>query len=268
MIQNKLIIELANKIVYSEQPSDYLIWLRKVGYIGYFKELNSLIGIPQEPEWHPEGDVWVHTLMVIDQAAKIKCEINDEFEKIVFLFSALCHDFGKPYTTYYERGRWRSPMHDSLGKAPARSFLNQLNIDDEIIELVEKYVQEHLVPTHLYKNKVQVPLSAIERLSKRINITMLEKVGRADHFGRTADEAIQRIYPAGEWLLNKYEALKNRDLSPEPFLNGKILINLNLKPSKFYGFLIKESLRLQLEGKINSESEAIIWAKKKLGNKK
>ena len=99
-----------------------------------YPELHALIGTKQEEEWHPEGDVWTHTLMVIDQAAKIirrsvipTEESNDERrnpfseeEKLQIMLGAVCHDLGKPATTEFVEGRIRSRGHESAGKEPTR----------------------------------------------------------------------------------------------------------------------------------------------------
>jgi len=92
-----------------------------------FPEMKALQGCPQEPEWHPEGDVWVHTLMAVDQA---KREIDGlPIEKaLTVLLAVICHDFGKPSTTAVVDGRIRSYEHEEAGILPARAFLDRLNI--------------------------------------------------------------------------------------------------------------------------------------------
>ena len=83
-----------------------------------FPELQALAGCPQEPEWHPEGDVWVHTLQVIDQA---RTRIDDlpRPQQIAVMLGAVCHDLGKPATTAFIDGRIRSIDHEEQGVAPA-----------------------------------------------------------------------------------------------------------------------------------------------------
>ena len=92
-----------------------------------FPELRALVGCEQEPEWHPEGDVWVHTLQVIDQA---RTRIDDlpRPQQLAVMLGAVCHDFGKPATTAFIDGRIRSMDHEEQGVAPAMSFLDRLNV--------------------------------------------------------------------------------------------------------------------------------------------
>ena len=73
----------------------------------FFPELQALVGVPQDPQWHPEGDVWQHTLMVVDEAAKLRAELNDTKDQMAYMLGALCHDFGKPATTVFKDERRR-----------------------------------------------------------------------------------------------------------------------------------------------------------------
>src|SRR5215218_7008112 len=92
-----------------------------------FPELDALVGCPQEPEWHPEGDVWVHTLLVLDQA---RARIDDlpYPQQVTVMLGALCHDLGKPVTTALIDGRIRSIDHEEQGVAPTMMFLDRLNV--------------------------------------------------------------------------------------------------------------------------------------------
>lgn len=197
--------EFIDNFLSSEKPSVYLELLRNQGKLGHFPELFYLLITPQEPDWHPEGNVWLHTLMVADVAAELKFLYPSEQQRAEFMFGALCHDFGKPYTTVWKQGKFKSPMHDSLGIQPAASFLGKLGLW-QIIPKVCTYILEHLKPTHLYNAKEQVSDSAILKLSKRIDIYDLVNLAKCDHWGRTDDDAIGRIYPAGEWLIDRYES--------------------------------------------------------------
>ncbi len=197
---NEFLVEL----VFSNKPSLYFDYLKDNNLLGYFPELNSLITCLQEPEWHPEGTVWSHTLMVIDQAAELKHNFESDFEKTAFMLGALCHDFGKPFTTIYDNGKFRSNMHDTIGVIPTNSFLKKLNINDDITLKVVSYVKNHLIPNHLYKNSQNVSKKAILRLESRIHIPDLVLLTRADHWGRTDYEAINKICKPADWLFQQY----------------------------------------------------------------
>ena len=111
--------------------------------------MKALVGCPQEPEWHPEGDVWVHTLMVIDQA---RTRIDDlpRPQQIAIMLGAVCHDLGKPATTALVDGRIRSIDHEAQGVAPAAALLDRLNVHSfdgyDVRREVLGMVAHHLKP--------------------------------------------------------------------------------------------------------------------------
>lgn len=254
----------------AKKPSLGLMWLDKLDLLRFFPELAALKGVEQEPEWHPEGDVWTHTLMVIDEAAIIRdneiCEDHPdaEFERMVLMLGALCHDFGKPHATRFEDGRWRSPGHEPLGEKPTRKFLAGLTREAKLIEEVVALVREHLKPALLYREKDRLNQSSIRRLALRVDIPRLVRTAKADHFGRTTPDAIAREFPPGQWLLEEAAKLGVRDEKPTPYLQGRHLLQLGLKPGPHLGKLIQKSFELQLEGKITDVEAAIEWARKEI----
>ena len=134
--------------------------------------------MPQDPKWHPEGDVWIHTLLVLDEAAKLRK--NDEKNDLELMYGALCHDFGKPLTTEFIRGRWRSPSHDIKGIVPTEHFLRRMTADRNLIEQVKNLVKEHLRPVQLFKERKQVNPGTIRRIALRVSIPELVLLARAD----------------------------------------------------------------------------------------
>ena len=92
-----------------------------------FPELRALVGCEQEPDWHPEGDVWTHTLMVVDCAREMNGDLARP-QLLTLMLGAVCHDFGKPSTTAFIDGRIRSLDHEEAGVAPTVAFLDRLNI--------------------------------------------------------------------------------------------------------------------------------------------
>lgn len=199
--------EILNILLFSEKPSDYFKSLKAKSKLGEFPELFNLIINIQDPVWHPEGNTWDHTMMVVDVAAELRHNYPTEIEAAEFMFGALCHDFGKPYTTFIKGGRIKSPMHDSLGISPAKSFLTKIGRLD-MFPKVASYIIEHLKPTHFHNVKEKISDAAIKRLSERIDIYDLITLCQADHWGRTDEDAINRVYPAGDWLIGRYEAIK------------------------------------------------------------
>jgi tRNA nucleotidyltransferase (CCA-adding enzyme) len=112
----------------ARRPSLGLALARELGIVQrLWPELAALIDCPQEPEWHPEGDVWVHTLMVVDQARARIADL-DHPRQVTVMLGALVHDVGKPPTTAFEEGRIRSRGHEAAGVAPATALLDRLNV--------------------------------------------------------------------------------------------------------------------------------------------
>jgi tRNA nucleotidyltransferase (CCA-adding enzyme) len=256
--------EFKKLLLKARRPSVGLEWMRKLGLLSHFPELAALIGVQQEPEWHPEGDVWVHNNMVIDEAAKLRQEEFGEFDNMALMLGALCHDLGKPACTSFSEGKWRSPAHDVRGEGPTRRFLDRLTRETALVETVVAFVREHLKPALLYKARAEVKPSAIRRLALRVDIEKLVRVARADHFGRTTPDALAREFPAGAWLLEQSRALNVLDEKPKPFLTGKFLLSLGMKPGPEVGRLIAESFELQLEGELADAAEAEAWARARL----
>ncbi len=262
--KERIFEEFKKLLLKSRKPSIGLKSALKLGILKNFPELKSLIGVPQDPEWHPEGDVWIHTLMVVDEAAKLRQ--GDEKADLSYMLGTLCHDFGKPLTTEFKGGRWRSPAHDAEGLAPTETFLRRMTEEQTLIELVQVYVKEHLKPALLYKDRQRVTSGAIRRLALRVPIPDIVRVATADHFGRTTPDAIARQFPAGDWLLQRAANLKVKQNKPKPLLKGRHLLALGMSPGPKMGELIQQSFELQLDGQFNTLEAATAWAERQLKN--
>ena len=260
----RIFAEFKKLLLQAEKPSIGLEWLRRMDLLRYFPELESLIGVPQEQDWHPEGDVWTHTLMVVDQAARLRFELENEGDKLSLMLGALCHDLGKPATTVHSEERWRSPAHDVRGEAPTRSFLARITREIDLVQTVVTYVREHLRPALLHKARHEIKPGAIRRLALRVDIEKLVRVAKADHLGRTTEESLEGLFPAGDWLLEQSKLLDVLQQKPKPFLTGQYLLSLGMKPGPEMGELIRESFELQLEGELADADAAEAWAKKKM----
>jgi len=259
-------------LLLAPKPSIGLEYLKEMKLLKYFPELEALIGVKQDPIWHPEGDVWEHNLKVIDEAAEIRDQefeggLDSEFEKMAMMLGALCHDFGKPKVTIFKKGRWRSPGHEAVGEKPTLSFLSRITKDQQLIKQVVAYVKDHLKPAMYFKVRSEIKPSAIRRLSLRIDIKKLVRMAKADHFGRTTPDAIEKRFEAGDWLLEQSQKLDVLDNRPKPLLTGKLLISLGMSPGPQMGNLIRESFELQLEDQIKTIEDVVQWAKNKLSHK-
>lgn len=230
-------------ILLGAQPSIGLNFLKESGWIKYFPQLESLIGCQQDPEWHPEGDVWTHTLHCMDAFAREK--INNDVEDLIIGFAVLCHDFGKPATTEIIDGRIRSPRHDLKGDNPTRRFLSDMTRQKDLINDVIALVQNHMRPFEFYKTNASD--SAIRKLARKVKrIDRLVRVASADMHGRPPKTVSKFI--EGEWLLKRAEELAVKDSVPKPILQGRHLIELGANPGPEFKKILNEIYDAQLNG--------------------
>eukprot|EP00487_Bulimina_marginata_P010930 TRINITY_DN6176_c0_g1_i2.p1 TRINITY_DN6176_c0_g1~~TRINITY_DN6176_c0_g1_i2.p1 ORF type:complete len:138 (+),score=3.66 TRINITY_DN6176_c0_g1_i2:290-703(+) len=127
--------------------------MKDLGVLKYFPELDALIGCEQDEEYHPEGDVWIHTLMTIDELSRIVKEekIEDEYRILYLFYGILCHDLGKPFCSETtDEGRVTSHKHEALGIEPTISFLSRLTNEKRFIGIVCTLVKNHLAPFSNY----------------------------------------------------------------------------------------------------------------------
>jgi len=225
-----------------------------------FPELQALVGCAQEPEWHPEGDVWIHTLMVIDRAR----ELNDDLERprlLAVMLGAICHDLGKPSTTAFIDGRIRSLDHEQAGVAPTISLLNRLNVHTidgfDVRQQVIGLVAHHLKPGMLQK-AANVGDGAFRRLAQKVDLELLARLARADCLGRTGTFDCSAM----DWFLSRARALGVEHRPPAPLLLGRHLLELGLAPGPRVGDVLKQVYEKQLDGEITSVEEGLEEAKR------
>ncbi len=236
-------------------PSHGLQALRDSGWLVLYPELQTTIACPQPPHWHPEGDVWTHTLQVCDQAARIASKNKlDDVTTEHLLFAALCHDFGKPVCTKKgESGEICSPGHSEAGIAPAMRFLHNINAPSRLVTFIRPLILEHI--THLHG---QPTPRAVRRLSHRLepaNIELWEMLVEADASGRSPAPLSR---PALAWLEQACENNHHRS-SPAAIVSGKMLLGLGVQAGPAMGALIKAAYLAQLDGAFDDAPSALVW---------
>lgn len=249
--------EFKKLLLKSAKPSIGFELMRSLGILQYFPELQAIIDVPQDPKWHPEGDVWTHTMMCIDEMAKLKGNDNKQNERL--FWAILCHDFGKATHTQIKDGNITAIGHEEAGIEPMRNFMYRLTNEHSLIDDIEPFIKYHLTPSQLYRNGAKSP--AIRRLSTKVNIEELVMVARADFLGRTTTESLTGIYEAGDWLLEKSKELGVETDAPAPILQGRDLISLGLSPSPQFKKILKEIYEAQLDGLISTKDEALHFVK-------
>ncbi|MDQ4120934.1 MAG: HD domain-containing protein [Acidobacteriota bacterium] len=226
-----------------------------------FPELTALVGVPQQEEWHPEGDLDVHTLLVVDEARKLIGDLSYP-KQVAVMLGALCHDFGKPSTTRFFEGAWRSHGHDEAGVKPTISFLDRLGIFTldgyDVREQVIELVRNHLRPGEFYKTKPGD--GAFRRLARQVEPDLLYRVAKADSLGRNAPwlpKEKWKTAEAQEWFIEKVRELNVEREAPKPILMGRHLIELGLKPSPRFKQILDAVYEMQLDGRLNALEDAL-----------
>ncbi|MCY4601759.1 MAG: HD domain-containing protein [Acidobacteria bacterium] len=253
--------ELDKLLLRARRPSIGLALARDIGVVErLFPELAALVGCPQEPEWHPEGDVWIHTLMVVDQA---RGRIDDlpRPQQVAVMLGAVCHDFGKPATTAHIDGRIRSLNHEEAGVAPATAFLDRLNIHSldgyDVRRQVLGLVAHHLKPGMWRTARDGVGDGAFRRLARKVDLELLARLAKSDCLGRTGEFDCSAM----DWFLERARSLGVEHAPPAPLLLGRHLLQLGLPPGPRIGRILKQVYERQLEGDVTTLEEAHSVAK-------
>ena len=244
----RVFAELEKLLLRSEKPSIGFELLRETTLLRFFPEVEALVGVPQEPDWHPEGDVWIHTMMVLDEAAKLRT--GHAADDLPLMYGALAHDFGKPATTRTIEGRITSYEHDVKGAVIAEAFLEKLRAPKELTKKVEALVRHHLAPALFHKNGATA--KAYRRLARDLDASgvrpdQLLRVATADHLGRTTDDAFARRFPSGEHFKKMMESLELTVAAPKDVVLGRHLIARGLRPGPEFGRLLAECRDVQDE---------------------
>lgn len=252
----------------SQKPSRGLAVLLETEWLAHFPEVASLVGTPQDPEWHPEGDVFAHTGHCCDALVRHEAWQQSTAEKRrVLLLAVLAHDFGKPSTTSRaeKRGqlRWISPGHEAAGGPLTETFLHRIGAPKDTVEYVRPLVLNHMVQ---HSGQVEYSDTSVRRLARRLapaSIDELCLVMRADHDGRPpihSPDTLKRI----DALQQKARELALASTAPKPLMLGRHLLALGLKPGPHFKLLLDEAFEAQLEGVISDEVSGVNWLKKYL----
>ncbi len=265
--------ELEKLLLRARQPSIGLGCLQALAVLEkLFPEIDALIGVPQDPEWHPEGDVFVHTRLTVDRARELIDELSYP-RQVTVMLAALAHDFGKPATTEFIEGRLRSRGHEAAGVAPAESFLSRINVHTidgyNVRGQVISLVREHLKPGEFFKKRDEVGDGAFRRLARRCEPDLLYRVAKADSLGRNAPWVPREKWygsEAQEWFIQRARELDVAQRPPEPLLLGRHLLALGIEPGPRVGEITRAVYEMQLDGRVRTVEEAIAEAEKLIGS--
>ena len=241
--------EVEKLLLRAARPSIGLALALDLGVVAaLLPELLPLVGCEQEPEWHPEGDVWVHTLMVVDQAVAQSRDL-DRPQRTAVMLGAVCHDLGKPATTAFIDGRIRSPDHEQAGVEPSLRLLDRLNVHSiggyDVRGQVVGLVAHHLKPGMFHKAG-NVGDGAFRRLALKVDLELLARLARADCMGRTGAFDCSAM----DWFIERARALGVKP--PAPLLLGRHVLALGVPPGPRVGEIVKAVYERQLDGEITT----------------
>ncbi len=274
-------IEMKKALLESHRPSEFFECLREMGQLGYwFKELEQLIGLEQNPEFHPEGDVWTHTMMVLDRAAQFRSYASDPY---AFMLLALTHDFGKITTTEFVNGAIHAYGHEIQGAEIAERFLDRVCHGSDI----KKYIA-NMIPNHMRPNKIAESRSAVKKTNHLFDNVLapsdliyfaicdkpklpyvlqsqdkdsikveMDKGIEKELFTTTENEREQERI---DFLFDRLEVY--RETMAKPYVTGKDLIINGVMPGEDFGMILEYAHKLRLAGipKDNALRQTISYA--------
>ncbi|WP_298504319.1 HD domain-containing protein [uncultured Maribacter sp.] len=241
----RIFVEWEKLLLKAERPSIGLEFLKASGWLKHFPELQNLVGCPQNPIWHPEGDVWVHTCMVIDNAAKLRDLVPEDW-RLTYMFGALLHDIGKPSTTTPEL---TANGHDVAGIPLAETFMKRITNNKSLIERVSTIVGLHMRAGQLFNSKAKE--SAWKRLHNKCRLDILGWQSKADSAGRTGRNVMLDKHGASEKCFELFKEFGKKEI--QRVILGRDLIALGLKPSEKFGVILDDCYKKQLDGASREE---------------
>ena len=245
--RERVMEELKKAMLSAPTPSVFFEQLRKMNQLSvWFPEVMALIGVEQDPSFHPEGDVWTHTMLVLDQAAKLRPEAK---QPLPFMVSALCHDFGKPFTTEFINGKIHAYHHETEGIGPASALIDRLTSERHLKKYVLNMVELHMRPNLLITRK-----SGEKAYMKTFDLSVepedLLLLAKADFLGCGLGK--------GDYA-DHDRILKNRfgqyqELMSRPYVTGSDLIAAGITPGTDFSEALEFAHKTRLAGVPKEES--------------
>lgn len=240
------IFQEVDKMLTGPRPSEAVRLMAELGFLEVIlPEVAALSGCEQPPEFHPEGDVFEHTMFVLDGLEKGSSS--------AVMWAALLHDIGKPPTKTVE-DRIRFNNHNKVGAEMSDVLLRRLKVSNDLREKVVSMVAGHMT----FVDVQQMRVSTLKRFIARETFNEELALHKADCL---ASNGSLSNY---DFLQRKIEEFVAVDIAPKPFLNGKDLIQSGIRPSPLFGEILRDAYDLQLEETLKSREEALYWLKNRL----
>ena len=233
--------ETCKALLQAKQPSVFFAVLEAVGHLEeFFPEVAATRGVPQNPQYHPEGDVYRHTMLVLDQAALLR---HRAVEPLFFMFAALCHDLGKIDSTRIEEdGRITSHMHPVSGRPIAARQLRRLSDNARLLRYVDDMVLNHMRPNAMAmcQSKKKKTRLLFDACVCPEDLILLSRADASGKLGEPYDERLERF------LL---ERLRDwREVIAQPMVTGRDLIEAGLTPDERFSAMLQRARALRFAG--------------------
>lgn len=248
-IAKERVFEEFNKLLLkAEKPSLGLQFLVDCGWICHFPELSALVGCPQNPEHHPEGDAWEHTKLVVDMAAIFKSNLPEDWQ-LAYMYGALLHDVGKPSTTADDLTAYG---HDTAGGPLAESFMRRITNDVKLIERVVGITVLHMRAGELQRSDCKK--NAWMRLHNKMRLDVLAYMSKADSLSRYGDPDMEHL--PSQMALNFFKEFGTAEKIPAVVM-GRHLIDRGMKPGPEFGKVLKTAYDVQIDQQLNDVDEIL-----------
>ena len=240
--------ELHKALLKAREPSIFFEEMRHMGHLSlWFPELEALIGVPQSPVHHPEGDVWTHTMMVLDAAAELRSGASYPEG---FMMSALTHDFGKAVSTAAEGQKISAIGHEKTGVELTRQFLRRISNENKMERYVLNMVELHMKPNMLASDRAGQK-STSKMFDQSVCPGDLLLLAKADHLGKGNAEDYSPTEAFLQDRLSYFEELMSR-----PFVQGRDLVEAGIQPGPDFSEALAYSHKMRLAGVQKKEALA------------
>ena len=245
--------ELEKALLKADRPSIFFEQLRKMRQLSvWFPELEALIGLGQNAGFHPEGDVWIHTMQVLDEAAALRAGAK---EPLSFMLSALCHDMGKAVTTQEIGGVLHAYQHEKAGLPLVQNFLGRMTRETKLMQYVLNMTELHMKPNMLVdcNSSVKSYMKMYDRSLCPEDLLLLAKADNLGRVGPGSDrEAMCAEYAQTESRLRDMLTLYYERMS-SPCLMGRDLIEAGFTPGPLFSEALAGAHKLRLAGRPKEE---------------
>lgn len=247
----------------SQRPSLGIRWLQEIDRLKeILPELYNTVGVPQNIKWHPEGDVFEHTMQALD-AVIFQLDSNSSDNQVLLCWAAICHDLGKTVTTKLIDGLYRSFGHELAGVELSKKLLKRVTDQKDLLKTVPKLVLYHMRPGQYITQKVRA--STYKKLALQLapdaSLLLLAQLARADRAGRNGDGSHLPLKVVDQEILDfmtRARELKIINKPEVPVLTGQDLLALNLATAgPELGKLLARAYALQITSGITDKAELI-----------